>query len=101
MTTWFEQTLAAAKKQNSPVVVVGHHPLFLNTADEKEQYFNIPPAQRKRVLDLFSEHGVVAMLGGHAHRLVAVDYKGIKFLCGETTSKNFDKRPLGFPCLDR
>ena len=75
---------------------MGHHPLFLDTPDEDEQYFNIPPERRRRVLTLLEECGAVAVLTGHTHKLVKNTHKGIQFLSGETTSKNFDKRPLGF-----
>jgi len=57
---------------------------------------NLPPAKRTELLDLFERRGVVAVLGGHAHRLIINDHKGIQLVNGETTSKNFDKRPLGF-----
>ncbi|NLS91137.1 MAG: hypothetical protein GXX96_03015 [Planctomycetaceae bacterium] len=93
---WFEETLRQAKADSSPVIVAGHHPLFLKKADEKEEYFNIPPEKRAEILRLFKENGVVAMLSGHTHRLVENEYEGIQFLSGEATSKNFDKRPFGF-----
>lgn len=93
---WFEETLRQAKADSSPVIVAGHHPLFLKTADEKEEYFNIPPEKRAEILRLLKECGVVAVLSGHTHRLVENEYEGIPFLSGEATSKNFDKRPFGF-----
>ncbi|MBT6167025.1 MAG: hypothetical protein HOH94_06115, partial [Verrucomicrobia bacterium] len=46
--------------------------------------------------NLFKTNGVVAMLAGHTHKLVVNDYEGIQMVNGETTSKNADKRPLGF-----
>ena len=93
---WLVESLNQAKAESSPVIVVGHHPLFLKQADEKEEYFNIPPDKRTEILRLFQENGVVAMLTGHTHRLVENEHEGIRFLSGETTSKNFDKRPFGF-----
>ncbi len=93
---WFTETLHEAKKRDSPVFVVGHHPLFLESADEKEQYFNIPPTRRAKLLDLFTQNGVVAVLSGHTHKLISHTHREIQFLSGETTSKNFDGRPLGF-----
>jgi hypothetical protein len=36
------------------------------------------------------------MLTGHTHKVVSNTHEGIVFLSGETTSKNFDNRPLGF-----
>ncbi len=93
---WFRRALEDAKARRSPAVLVVHYPLFIEKPDEKEVYFNLPVAKRKEVLDLCVENGVVAILGGHLHRFAANEYKGIKLVNGETTSKNFDKRPMGF-----
>ncbi|NQV31706.1 MAG: hypothetical protein HQ515_03385 [Phycisphaeraceae bacterium] len=57
---------------------------------------NLPPAKRKELLSLFEKRGVVAVLGGHVHRLLINEYKGIQLVNAETTSKNFDDRPFGF-----
>ncbi|MFT6178435.1 MAG: putative phosphodiesterase [Akkermansiaceae bacterium] len=97
---WFAKTLKLAKARKSPVVVVGHYPLFLKDPNEKEVYFNLPVAKRQEILKLCEENGVVAFLGGHTHKLVVNDYKGIQLVNGETTSKNFDKRPMGFRWWD-
>jgi predicted phosphodiesterase len=93
---WFREVLAIAKKKGSPVVVVVHYPLYLADPDEKEEYFNLPVAKRKEILNLCEENGVVAFLAGHTHKLIVNDYKGIQLVNGETTSKNFDKRPMGY-----
>ncbi|MDG2123523.1 MAG: metallophosphoesterase [Verrucomicrobiales bacterium] len=94
--TWFKQTLATAKSKNSPVVVVTHYPLFTGQPDEKENYYNIAPEKRRELLTLFEQSGVVAHLAGHTHKLIINEYKGIQLVNGETTSKNFDSRPMGF-----
>jgi predicted MPP superfamily phosphohydrolase len=93
---WLEKTLEAAAKKRTPVFVIGHYPLFLETPDEADEYFNLPLAKRKELLSLFEKRGVVAVLGGHAHRLLINEYRGIQLVNGESTSKNFDKRPFGF-----
>ena len=93
---WFRAALVEAKSKGSPVVVVTHYPLFVGKPDEKESYFNIAPEKRRELLALFEANGVVAMLAGHTHKLVVNEYKGIQLVNGETTSKNFDKRPMGF-----
>jgi 3',5'-cyclic AMP phosphodiesterase CpdA len=49
-------------------IVVGHHPLFLASADEEDSYWNLPTPQRQRILDLAHGHGVRLVLGGHWHR---------------------------------
>mgnify|MGYP001811840358 CR=1 FL=1 len=93
---WLEATLEAAAEEGSPIFVVGHYPLFLESPDEEEEYMNLPAAKRRELLDLFERCGVVAVLGGHTHRLVVNDYRGMQLVNGETTSKNFDERPFGF-----
>lgn len=93
---WFEKTLEAQKSRNLPIFVIGHYPLFLESPEEGEEYFNIPPDKRGPILDLFKQSGVVAYLSGHTHELVINQYENIQFVSGETTSKNFDKRPFGF-----
>lgn len=94
--TWFRETLVTASKNNRPVVVVAHYPLFVKTPEEKENYYNLPIDKRLELLKLCEENGVVAFLAGHTHKLVINDYKGIHFVNGETTSRNADKRPMGF-----
>ena len=94
--SWLEQTLQTASKKKRRIFIVGHYPLFLEAPDEAEEYMNLPSAKRRELLGLFKKYDVVAVLGGHAHRLVINDYQGIQLVNGETTSRNFDKRPLGF-----
>ena len=93
---WFAKTLRKASAKGNPIFVVGHYPLFLKAPDEAEEYFNIAPPKRREILALFEECNVVAYLAGHTHRTIVNDYKGIQLVNGETTSKNFDERPMGF-----
>ncbi len=97
---WFKEALAGAKRKGTPVVVVVHYPLFLKDSDEKEEYFNLPRAKRKEILALCEENGVVAVLAGHTHKTVVNEHKGIQMVNGETTSKNFDQRPMGYRWWD-
>lgn len=92
---WFRETLSGARQKGSPVVVVGHHPPFVKAPDEADAYFNLPLAKRQEVLELLSAGGVVAVLAGHTHTNAVLEFKGIPLVMGETTSTNFDKRPLG------
>jgi len=94
--TWLRQTLADARDKNSPVFIVGHHPLYLKDPNEAEEYYNLPPAKRSELLALFVDSGVVAVLGGHRHLLLINEYKGIQLVNGEVTSRHFDNSPLGF-----
>ena len=95
---WLTKTLNAASKKGSPVFVIAHHPIFIEEPNEKDQYYNLPLATRKELLDLFVKNGVVAYLSGHFHRTNVKNYKGIQMVTGETTSRDFHKNPLGFRC---
>jgi 3',5'-cyclic AMP phosphodiesterase CpdA len=50
------------------VAVFQHHPWFLKTANEADDYFNIPTARRLPYLALFREAGVKQLFCGHYHR---------------------------------
>lgn len=93
---WFWDALTKAKAKKSPIIVVTHYPLYVDNPKERESRTNLPLAKRQELLALYPEFGVVAHISGHAHRYIANDYKGIKMVTGETTSRNFDQSPLGF-----
>jgi 3',5'-cyclic AMP phosphodiesterase CpdA len=59
-----DKASAAKVKQ---VVVFQHIPWFLNSADEPDQYFNIPKEARTRYLSLLKSHGVRYVFAGHLH----------------------------------
>lgn len=92
---WFKNTLDSIGK-NAPIFVVGHYPIFIKSPDEKELYFNLPLVNREKILGLFKEYNVKAYLSGHKHETIINNVANIQFVSGETTSKNFDKRPMGF-----
>ncbi len=93
---WFKHTLDSLGTTNTKVFVLGHYPIFLKTPEEKEEYFNLPIAIRQEVLVLLKKNNVTAYLSGHTHESIINNFENIQMVSGETTSKNFDKRPLGF-----
>ena len=93
---WLKDALNKAVAKNSPVFIVGHYPLFLSDPGEKEQYFNLPVETRAMLLRLFLSHKVVGILTGHTHRIVENTYEGMQLVTSGTTSRNFDKAPMGF-----
>lgn len=48
-------------------IVCGHAPLFIQSAGEANEYFNIPIDYRSRVIDVMKRHGVSVYLSGHRH----------------------------------
>ena len=66
---WLRAALEHAREEGAPhVVVFQHHPWFLKTPDEPDQYFNIPRERRAHYLQLFHEFGVKHLFSGHYHR---------------------------------
>ncbi len=94
--TWLKKRLQTVSRKAHQVFVVGHYPLFCKKPDEPDEYMNLPIDKRMELLSLYDQYNVVAILHGHTHTLTLNNYKDIQMLGGETTSRNFDKRPLGF-----
>jgi len=93
---WLKRTLESAHRDGHPIVVYGHIPLFLDTPDEGEEYFNLAPAKRHELFALFKANGVRAYLAGHTHKNIVREHEGILYVASATTSKNFDAAPMGF-----
>lgn len=66
---WLRAELGKARAGGARhIVVFQHHPWFIQTAAEADQYFNIPLARRTAYLALFREFGVRYLFCGHYHR---------------------------------
>ncbi len=66
---WLRDELARAREEGTgPIVVFQHHPWFLKSAGEPDEYFNIPRERRAPYLALFHEFGVKHLFSGHYHR---------------------------------
>ncbi|MBA3440867.1 MAG: metallophosphoesterase [Pyrinomonadaceae bacterium] len=78
------------------VFVMQHHPLYLTAAGETDQYFNTPLVWRTRLLPLFEQRRVTAVLSGHWHRNLSGNYRGIEMLTTPSPCKNFDGSAYGY-----
>lgn len=85
--TALEQARAAAPRH---IVVFQHHPWFLKSAGEPDQYFNIPLARRSAHLALFREFGVRYLFCGHYHRNAEASDGGMQAITSGPVGK-----PLG------
>ncbi len=66
---WLTDELARARREGARhIVIFQHHPYFLKSATEADQYFNIPRDVRERYLALFHRFGVAAVFAGHLHQ---------------------------------
>ncbi|MFC1555243.1 metallophosphoesterase, partial [candidate division KSB1 bacterium] len=90
---WFNDTLKASTDAGKSIFIAGHFPLFLNTPDEGDDYFALPPEKRKDLLAVIEKNSVVAVLGGHTHKTYINEYKGIQLVNPESICRNIDGRP--------
>jgi 3',5'-cyclic AMP phosphodiesterase CpdA len=68
-TLWLKQQLEIAKEKDSQhIVIFAHHPWFIKSVGEADEYFNIPAESRIQYLKLFKEYGVKYLFCGHYHR---------------------------------
>ena len=66
---WLRGELTRARSGGARhIVVFQHHPWFIKSPTEADQYFNIPLARRAAYLALFREFGVRYLFCGHYHR---------------------------------
>lgn len=96
MDHFLEKELTAAKDAGKEIIVAAHSPVFQESANEAETYFNLPLTRRKWLLDLFKQYGVRAYLNGHAHKAFTFTMNGTLFSSGETTGVAFDEVTHGF-----
>ena len=62
---WLDEQLKHAKNAKH-TVVFQHIPWFLQSVEEKDDYFNLP--NREQILQKFKEAGVKYVFAGHYHR---------------------------------
>ena len=92
---WLEQQLAQAGKTRQ-LVVVAHHPIYLNSPDEAETYENFPVHLRAKYLNLFEKYGVDLYLAGHLHKCARTEYKGIQLVTCGAAGRQLGKDKHGY-----
>jgi 3',5'-cyclic AMP phosphodiesterase CpdA len=66
---WLEAELEKGRTSGAAQIVIFLHiPMFLERADEPEQYFNWPVETRAKMLQLLHKSGVEYVFAGHYHR---------------------------------
>lgn len=66
---WLRSELKKAEESGMKQTMIFQHiPWLLKTADEADQYFNIPIETRTKYLDLFERAGVRYVFAGHLHQ---------------------------------
>lgn len=87
---WLKASLARGSKRALPIVVVAHHPIFVESEEEAECGENLPHKMRGKYLELFAEYGVDLALSGHLHRCESAEWQGVRLSTSAAAG-----RPLG------
>jgi 3',5'-cyclic AMP phosphodiesterase CpdA len=95
---WLEQQLRQ-RNQYRHVFIIQHHPLYLATADEADEYFNTPLGWRTKLLRLFERARVTAVFTGHLHRNQSSTYHGIAMITTPSSCRNFDGSAFGYALI--
>ncbi|WP_354335418.1 metallophosphoesterase [Pedobacter sp. CG_S7] len=94
---WLRNELLRAKKDGaSTILIFQHHSWFLKDPLEKNDYFNIDLATRKKYLDLFAASGVSHVFAGHYHRNAFGKSGNIEMVTTGPVGKPLGKDPSGF-----
>lgn len=76
---WLRKQLRRLPRRH-PMIVVAHHPIFVNELNEKVTYENLTPEMRTKYLTLFERFGVDLVLAGHLHMCARGEYHGIELV---------------------
>ncbi|KAM4819938.1 serine/threonine-protein phosphatase CPPED1 isoform 2-T2 [Thomomys bottae] len=75
---WLEQQLGLARQRRCQHAVVFQHiPLFLQSIDEDDDYFNLTRAVRQELADKLAGAGIKAVFSGHYHRNAGGTYQNV------------------------
>ena len=68
---WLDQQLEQAHDKGfgkDNIAIFQHIPLFLTSAEEPDQYFNVPLVSRRKYLQTLHRYGIEHVFAGHYHR---------------------------------
>lgn len=75
---WLDQQLSIAEQQQCQHAIVFQHiPLFLQSIDEDDDYFNLTKTVRQELADKFTRAGIRAVFSGHYHRNAGGTYQNL------------------------
>ncbi|KAM6156186.1 serine/threonine-protein phosphatase CPPED1 isoform 2-T2 [Rhynchocyon petersi] len=75
---WLDEQLSiAGERKCKHAIVFQHIPLFLQSVDEDDNYFNLTKSVRQELADRFIKAGVKAVFAGHYHRNAGGTYQNL------------------------
>lgn len=94
---WLRTTLEQARNAgHRRIMVFQHHSWFLARSDEPDQYYNLPSAKRRDLLDLLERSGVSHVFAGHYHRNALSRDGSLEMVTTGPVGKPLGSDPSGF-----
>ena len=81
-------------------IVFLHHPLFLETSDEPDNYFVIPFQRRQEIISLLDQNKATAVFSGHLHRNNYRNLAGIQYVSTGPVGYPLSEDPSGIRIVD-
>jgi 3',5'-cyclic AMP phosphodiesterase CpdA len=88
--------LRAAANESERTILIGHHPLFVDHADEEDTYWNVPKVVRLPVIDLARTYGVKTVFSGHLHRNNRAEDAGLEVIASGPVGYPLGHDPSGY-----
>ncbi len=82
------------------IVLFGHHPLFVESANEPDTYWNIPQKTRAELLRLIHECGVDIAFAGHLHRNAEASDGDFRMVASSAVGYPLGDDPSGLRIVD-
>jgi 3',5'-cyclic AMP phosphodiesterase CpdA len=102
-TVWLRRVLREMRAATfDHLFIFMHHPLYIHSPDEPDNYSNMPVEIRRTLLNLFAEHRVQAVFSGHLHRNRINRYPGMDLIITNsiTVPMGEDADAAGFRIVD-
>lgn len=98
---WVRTALEDGKNSGSRnIMIFMHHPFFLKSADEPNEYFNIDIDRRKMYLELFDKYKVRQIFAGHYHRNAGGRAGNIEMITTGPVGRPLGSDSSGFRIVD-
>ncbi len=81
-------------------IIFLHHPLFLETSNEADNYFAIPSPRRQQIINLLDQYKVSAVFSGHLHRNNYRSLNDIEYVSSGPVGYPLDDDPSGIRIVD-
>ena len=94
------EAIISGHQNANRIVLLSHHPLFVESADEADNPWSIKKKYRKPLVEIATNHGIKANFAGHWHRNNYAMDKGIDVITSGPVGYPFGDDPSGFRVVE-